>query len=156
MALNKKAESLVRVLQENLKLRGVANIEALDSQSFRISQSAVAADDEANILVRIEAMADDIERKDALGLAQRVYNPQVAKLMFEENSASPGDIVENAASKAAKDLLIFELSRAGLAIEMWREDSVAHAAAPVDNAAWASATKIDAISDLLHPKLGEV
>lgn len=141
-----KSASLIRNLQESLKLRGIANVSQVSVNTILITENAPAVDAEANMLIRIKPIDDDIARKDAFGLAQRVYNPHISQICLEEG-----------ADADLRDLLakvVFELSRKGLGIQVFEQ---AAGASPVATEAdFDTATKLYEIRDLLNPATGEV
>jgi hypothetical protein len=145
MSQNKKAEALIRAIEEKLRLRGAANIVKLNEAAIRISESAAPVDGENNMIIRVKPMEDDIARKDALGLAQRVYNPQICEILLEEGATG----LQKQLSEA-----IFEISKAGLAIDVWQQ---AASSDPVESEAdFTGATKLFSLKDLLNPTLADV
>ena len=125
----KKAEALMRALEEKLRLRGAPNVVKLSSTAIRISKSATPAVAEANMLIRIKPKADDIDRRDALNLPQRVYNPHICEILLEDALAG----AEAAALQKKLSESIYELSRAGMAIDVLEHtDALAAVAAEAD------------------------
>jgi len=146
MSLNKKPEALIRALEEKLRLRGAANVTKLSESAVRVSQSATPVDGEANMIIRIKPITDDIARTDALGLAQRVYNPNTCEILLEEGTAATNQ--KNLATA------IFEVSKAGVGIEVLEQ--AAGATAVTTEADFTGATKLFSLRDLTNPLTGEV
>ena len=161
MSASKKSDSIAKALYDKLVARGFLHVSQPDSQSVLIAWSSSYANDEANILVRIQPRTDDTGRVNAIGQPQQVFSPVVAQILMEEDSANPGQIVEGAtyADRVSQRkrfvVLAAELARMGLKMEFWRENSAVHASLPVDAAAWSSATKESSLGDLYFPIIGE-
>jgi len=142
----KKSEALMRSLKETLGLRNIKTIKELSANAILISENDPAVDQEANMLIRIKPITDDIARKDALGLAQRVYNPQICEICLEDGDAA-----------GLRDLLakvIFEVSRKGLGIKV--SEQAVDAAPLAAESDFDTATALYEIRDLLNPATGEV
>lgn len=154
-----KAEALTRALYDKLTLRGYLYVSYLDSQNILISYNSVEVVNEPNIIVRIQALTDDIARTDALGLPQRVYNPQRAQILLEQSTAVVGQVAEGTtyadrvSQRQRLSVLAYELGRFGLHIEYWLGPVVG----PISLASWATATEIlPELGDLINPNIGEV
>jgi hypothetical protein len=150
MAQEIKAENLVRSLKEALNLRGLANLSSVTNRTLKITQSAVPADGEANMLIRVRPLADDIQRTDAFGLAQRVYVPHIAEILLEEGQ----DAASLAINRRQLSIVTAELAKRGLGILVYEQAAGANPVAV--EADFDTAAKLYEIRDILFPAIGEM
>lgn len=139
----KQSEAQIRALKDKLELAKLPNVRLLDPQTIAVSTSVPAVAGEVNFTIRVQPIADDIARKDALGLAQRVYNPHVALVLVEASIAHATTLALLRAQS--------ELAKAALGMEAYAIASgAANRAADPD-----TDTKILEIRDVEWPLAGE-
>jgi hypothetical protein len=114
-----------------------------------IAQSSPAAVGEDNLLVYITPMIDDIARTDALGLAQRVYAPNLIRLLEQKNATTT--ITTAALSLAAA---VDQCAKSGVDLEIWAQADATNAV--VDPSQFPAGSKLSDLSDPINPRIGSV
>lgn len=139
----KNAEAQIRALKDKLAILGLPNVRLLDSQTVAISTTAVPVIGEENLTVKIDVIEDEAQRTDALGNAQRVYNPMVARVLVED---------DRTAAESALLRVVAELQKAAVGVEVYTAPALDVADRAADTATDALLTKI---RDVRFPLTGE-
>jgi len=162
-----KSISLMRKLKQDLQLRLAGRIfsESTDSDGYPvllITADATPTTVEANVILRIRPMQDDIARTDGLGLPQRVYTPFQLEVIGQKTAG--GDTPDNvpvdeagiaaSAAQSANLLVIAYLAgRSALRTKMLTQADDTDAVVSVADFATAVARSQDLSNDLWNSPL---
>lgn len=152
--MSSKTQSIARDLLPKLKFLMPSKHISQDQDSegnpsILIAQSSPAAVGEDNLLVYITPMQDDISRKDALNLNQRVYSPNLIRLL-EQKDATTGITTSALTLAAAVDLC----AKTGVDLQIWAQADATNSVA--SSSQLAAASKLSDLSDPINPRIGSV
>jgi hypothetical protein len=148
-----KADALTRVLKERLEFRLSSKSVALSSDAngnpILLISDGTAAVGEDNLLIRIAPMADDIARKDALGLSQRVYAPHTIDILEQKNATTTVTTTHATLAQA-----LCEIAKLGCDAKLWAQADATNAVVAATQIA--AATLVADLKDILNPAIGSV
>lgn len=152
--MSSKTQSIARDLLPKLKFLMPSkhisqNQDSNGEPTILIAQSSPAAVGEDNLLISITPMQDDISRKDALNLPQRVYSPNLIRIL-EQKDATTNVTSSPYSLAAAVDLC----AKSGVDLQIWSQADATNAV--IDASQFAAGIKNADLSDPINPRIGSV